>query len=84
LAIIKHLDRYCAETAFRCNHREPDARLSVLVAGNAGCLPWKATDDTSRPCTIVRRFERGSIRPPNRRSVSTRGPGRHVAVAPPA
>jgi hypothetical protein len=40
--LIKHLDRYCTETAFRWNHRDHATRLSALLGGNAGRLPWKA------------------------------------------
>jgi hypothetical protein len=38
---IKHLDRYCTETAFRWNHRRHDGRLAALHGGNTGRLPWK-------------------------------------------
>ena len=35
---IKHLDRYCTQTAFRWRHRDHDARLSPLLGGRG---PWK-------------------------------------------
>jgi len=38
---IKHLDRYCTETALRWNHREHDARLSTPLGGNVRRVPWK-------------------------------------------
>jgi transposase-like protein len=38
---IKQLDRDCTEAAFRCNHRDHDARRATLLAGAAGRLPWK-------------------------------------------
>jgi len=38
---IKHLDRYCTQTAFRWRHRDHDARLSPLLGGNVGRAPWK-------------------------------------------
>jgi hypothetical protein len=39
---IKHLDRYCTETAFRWTHRDHATRISAMLGGNAGRLPWKA------------------------------------------
>ena len=38
---IKHLDRDRTETAFRWKHRDHDARLSPLLGGNVGRVPWK-------------------------------------------
>jgi hypothetical protein len=39
---IKHLDRYCTETAFRWNHRGHDGCLAAMVTGCVGRVSWKA------------------------------------------
>lgn len=38
---LKHLDRYCVETAFRCNFRGAVDRISAMFGGSAGRLSWQ-------------------------------------------